>query len=255
VMGADYAGIVPPELLVETKGDQHPTIKAKLFGMRLVIAFETAQNARLNEARIKTLTGEDGLTGRRMREDFWDFIATHKIILCTNHLPKIRDQDHATWRRLAVWPFMQTYWDSDKGETGPPQFKADKTLKVKLQAEYEAILAWLVQSCLDWQQHGIILPDIVRSATNHYKSTQDKLSMFIAERCVTGPQMRVKAGMLWGAFQAWAKGNGEQPGTSTAFGTAMGDGGFKKDAGKRWYLGIDLLPPDSTENESEGPRS
>lgn len=255
VMGADYAGIVPSELLVETKGNQHPTIKAKLFGMRLMIAFETAQDDRLNEARIKTLTGEDGLTGRRMREDFWDFIATHKIILCTNHLPKIRDQDHSTWRRLAVWPFTQTYWDSDKGETGPPQLKADKTLKVKLQAEFEGILAWLVQGCLDWQQHGIIRPDSVRNATNHYKSTQDKLSIFIAERCVTGPQMRVKASTLWGAFQVWAKGNREQPVTSTAFGNAMREGGFEKDDGKRWYLGIDLLSPDSTENESEGPRS
>jgi putative DNA primase/helicase len=143
-MGADYAGIVPAELLVEAKGSQHPTIMATLFGKRLMIAFETAENARLNEARIKTLTGEDGISARRMKEDFWDFIATHKIILCTNHLPKIRGQDKAIWRRFAVWPFMQTYWDSDKGETGPPEFKADKTLKAKLHAEHEGILAWLV---------------------------------------------------------------------------------------------------------------
>src|SRR5262245_61474280 len=85
VLGADYAIPVKPELLMRSRGERHPTEVASLFGKRLAIASESDDGRQLNEGLVKQLTGGDKLQARRMREDFWEFSPTHKIVLQTNH--------------------------------------------------------------------------------------------------------------------------------------------------------------------------
>lgn len=240
VMGQDYAGTVPPELLIETKGDQHPTIKATLHGKRLMIAFETGADARLNEARVKALTGGDPIKARRMGEDFWQFDPTHKLLLCTNHKPTISGQDHAIWRRLVLWPFTQRYWDGDKGESGPPDLKADNDLPTKLRAEFPGILAWLVQGCLAWQHDGLAVPPEVASATVEYRDNEDRLGSFITDRCKLHPEFRAKSTELYGAFKAWSDANGEKVVTATKLTQLLGERGIGRDTGRRWYIGVSL---------------
>ena len=110
-LGKEYAGAVPVELMMESKGAQHPTILADLFRKRLLVAAESAEGGRINEERIKALTGSDPITARRMREDFWQFDPTHKLILVTNHKPEVRGTDHAIWRRLRLVPFAVQFLD------------------------------------------------------------------------------------------------------------------------------------------------
>jgi putative DNA primase/helicase len=239
-IGTDYSGVVPPELLMETHGDQHPTIKADLFGKRLMVAAETKQGGRLNEERLKALSGSDPVKARRMREDFWEFDPTHKLVVMTNHRPEIRGDDDGIWRRLALWPFTVRYWDADKGETGPPEFQADKTLPEKLQAEREGILAWLVAGCLDWQRHGMVMPAAVRAATAEYRSAEDQLGAFLAERCTLNSEFRVKASTLYETFKEWCKANGNRDMNATAFGMALAVRRIRRDDGRRWYLGVAL---------------
>src|SRR5262249_33973270 len=98
LLGDDYAIKAPPDFLMVKTG-AHPTERADLFGKRRVVAVETEAGARLAEALVKDLTGGDLIRARRMREDFWQCAPTHKLILCTNHKPKIRGTDPAIWRR------------------------------------------------------------------------------------------------------------------------------------------------------------
>src|SRR5262245_12321485 len=111
-----------------------------------------------------------------MREDFWEFPPTHKLILCTNHKPKVRGNDHAIWRRLRLVPFVVTFAEEQQ----------DKQLPEKLRAEAEGILAWIVRGCLEWQRQGLGAAGAVDSATREYRSEQDVVSAFIAERCQLG---------------------------------------------------------------------
>ena len=60
-----------------------------------------------------------------MREDFWQFSATHKIWLACNHKPIIRGTDHGIWRRIKLVPFNVVIADKDQ----------DKELVDKLAAE------------------------------------------------------------------------------------------------------------------------
>jgi putative DNA primase/helicase len=70
-IGPDYSMKANADLLMTSRGERHPTEVAGLFGMRLVVASETHQGRRLNEALVKDLTGGEPIRARRMREDFW----------------------------------------------------------------------------------------------------------------------------------------------------------------------------------------
>ena len=240
-LGTDFSAAAPPSLLIEKKTEAHPTELAGLFGKRLVIAQETNHGARLAEATVKLLTGGDIISARRMREDFWTFPPTHKVVLVTNHRPRIVGNDHAIWRRITLVPFARKFWNPDKGETGPAELRQDKTLPVKLKAEAEGILAWMVQGCLEWQRSGLQIPDSVRAATAEYRSEQDTLGRFAETCCIRSNAVRVKFSSLYGELEKWCNDGCDNVPSKRFVGSWLKDNGFKEHTNNgRWYLGIAL---------------
>jgi putative DNA primase/helicase len=255
-LGTDYAGYAPVELLMETRGDQHPTLLADLFGKRFVIAAETEQGRRLNEGRLKVLTGGERIKARRMREDFWEFDPTHKLILVTNHKPEVRGTDHAIWRRLRLVPFKVQFLDPDAPENAGriilDDLRIDRGLPEALRAEREGILAWLVQGCLAWQRDGLRTPAMVHAATAEYRADQDIVGAFVAECCVTGgADYRCRSADLYARFGHWSKAAGEDPMTKKRFGDALTERGIERfQSNGWWYRGLALAQdngPDPSE--------
>jgi putative DNA primase/helicase len=241
-LGPDYCMKAPAELLLERRGEHHPTELAQLFGMRLVVASETHQGRRLNEALIKDLTGGERIRARRMREDFWEFDPTHKIILLTNHKPVITGNDEGIWRRLRLVPFEVTFWNPDEpGDGRPPELRQDKELPGKLDAERQGILAWMVAGCLDWQREGLPLPKKVRAATAEYRGQEDQLAQFLVECCVRGSNdYRVRAHTLYTRYRKWAEDGKEYPYSQRRFGEAMAKRFRKEVSNGTWYVGVAL---------------
>ena len=114
---------------------------------------------------MKELTGGDPIRARRMREDFWQFWPTHKVVLACNHKPTVRGTDNAIWRRIKLVPFKAVI----------PKEQRDRELSVKLQTERSGILAWMMRGCLDWQRNELGEPMAVIAATSDYASEEDKL--------------------------------------------------------------------------------
>mgnify|MGYP002526252423 FL=1 len=85
VLGSEYSMQAPPDLLMVKRADSHPTERADLFRKRFVSAIKTENGCRLAESLIKQLTGGERIRARRMRQDFWEFDPSHKMVLCTNH--------------------------------------------------------------------------------------------------------------------------------------------------------------------------
>jgi putative DNA primase/helicase len=231
VLGEDYAATAMPDLLMARRGEHHPTEIANLYGKRLLVCQETGAGRRLNEPLVKWLTGGDKLKARRMREDFWEFPATYKAILVTNHKPEVRGTDEGTWRRLRLIPFTVTF----------PNDKQDKTRPAKLATEAPGILAWAVRGCLEWQSRGMMTPECVMAATRNYRVEEDTLASFLAECCVRGEGKRCKAGDLYKRFKEWL---GESnPPSQKAFESAMSDKGFERITNNgTWYEGVELRP-------------
>jgi putative DNA primase/helicase len=231
IMGPDYAIAAPPGLLFNKSGEAHPTDKASLFGMRLVVDLESAEGAKLNEALVKQLTGSDRISARRMREDFWTFLPTHTLIIGTNNQPAIHETKNAIWRRLKLVPFTV--------EIPVEEQQAD--LPIRLREEFPGILAWCVRGCLDWQKNKLQTPSVVEDATKEYRSEEDVLGTFLLEECSTIPGLRVKASKLYVKYRKSMEGSGIVAMSQTSFGRSMRKRGYEKlTSNGTWYLGIAL---------------
>jgi putative DNA primase/helicase len=238
VLGNDYAGTAAPGLLLANHGEHHPTELASLHGKRFIESIETEDGRRLNEALLKSLTGGDAITARRMRENFWQFRPTHKLWVAGNHKPTIRGQDLGVWRRIRLIPFTVTI--------APDQ--QDKQLATKLAAEREGILAWAVRGCLAWQQSGLGEPAAVREATKEYRDEQDVIGQFLQETTFEACTAAAKASELYAAYVAWAKRTGEFAVNQRRFGKAMTERGYERYTNNGpWYRGLGLVATDGTD--------
>lgn len=245
IMGSDYAIVAPPGLLFAKHNEGHPTDKASLFGMRLVVDLESAEDARLNEALVKQLTGSDRISARRMREDFWTFLPTHKLILCTNNQPAVSETKSAIWRRLKLVPFAVEI----------PEAEQRTDLPKRLKAEYPGILAWAVRGCVEWVNHGLQTPKVIQDATAEYRAEEDALATFLNQECKRLEGARVKASTLYQRFVDQADRRGPNRMSRQAFGRAMKKKGFTKTLSNgKWYDDLVLLddePGEQHDNHSE----
>jgi putative DNA primase/helicase len=220
-MLGDYGMQAVSDLLLAKRNESHPTERADLFGRRFVATIEVDEGKRMAEALMKQLTGGDKVRARKMRQDFFEFAPTWKILLAVNHKPTIRGTDHAAWRRIKLVPFTETI----------PEHEQDKRLPEKLRAELPGILAWAVRGCCDWQRHGLGEPEEVTGATNTYRTEQDTLAGFLAECCLIHPEARVRTSALLDAYSTWS---GDKP-TPKAFTGRMADKGYASERGTGGY--------------------
>ena len=245
MLGQDYAIRAPRNLIIARKADRHPTLVARLFGCRLAVCSELEEGAALDEALVKDLTGGDVLTARGMREDYWQFRPTHKVVLVTNHKPEIRGTDEGIWRRPRLIPFRAYFWDSenpkDRAKGLPAENRKDPLLMDKLRMELGGILAWAVEGCLAWQREGLGSAAAMTDATVAYRAEQDSLSGFLEEECIVQAEHSVKVSELYGRYLFWCRRSGEEALGQKAFGTALGRRGYQRyTSNGTWYRGLGL---------------
>jgi putative DNA primase/helicase len=169
----DYAKVATADTFMASTFDRHSTELAMLAGCRLVTASETPAGKRWDEVRVKGVTGGEPITARFMRQDNFTYVPQFKLIVAGNHRPTLENVTPAMKRRMHVVPFTVT----------PAQ--VDLQLGEKLKAEWPAILAWMIEGCLAWQQHGLCVPDRVAAATADYFDGQDTVGTWLQECCET----------------------------------------------------------------------
>jgi putative DNA primase/helicase len=126
----DYAIQAVSDLLLQKKSESHPTERADLFGCRLAASIETDEGRRLSEALAKQLSGGDKIRARKLYKDFFQFDATHKIVLGVNHKPRVTGTDHGIWRRIKLVPWSVVI----------PEEEKDRHMAEKLKGEMPGIL-------------------------------------------------------------------------------------------------------------------
>ena len=238
-----------PDLLMADKQRRHPTEQADLFGKRLVVCQETGEGRRFNENLVKQLTGGDGITARRMHEDFWQFNPTHKLWLSTNHKPEIRGTDFAIWRRIRLIPFNVKFTDD-----GPA--RKDPEMEAKLTAELPGILAWAITGCIAWQRDGLKSPAAVADATANYQAEMDVLAAWLGECCIVGKRYEVKAADLYRSYVGWCEQSGEFPEKQRKLGMRLTERGFERFSNNgAWWRGVGLQSDRTERTERTEPEN
>ena len=236
----------PAEMLMQQRhGGGIPNDIARLPGARMVVASEISEGRRLDEAKVKDLTGGDTLVARFMKQEYFEFRPVFKLWMYGNYKPVIRGTDNGIWRRIRLIPFMTTIPDEEK----------DPTLPKKLRAELPGILAWAVRGCLAWQRDGLDVPDAVRDATDSYRAEMDVIGDFLTECCTLRPTASVAATPLYKAYVAWCEVNGERPLPQKQFGQRLDLRGLpSKRTGKAFMRqGVALLAAEQQELVTDDP--
>ena len=216
----DYATVADMGTFITTKSERHPTDIAKLHGARYVTSQETQQGRQWDEAKVKVMTGGDPLTGRFMRQDFFDFDPVFKLNIAGNHMPTIENVDYAMRRRFNLVPFTV--------QIGPEE--VDPVLPEKLRTEGPAILRWMVDGCLEWRHRGLKAPDIVTTTTDAYFDEQDPHQQWMDD-CVqqSSPTAFTTLSDLFASWKNWCLARGiTQLGSSTQLNEKLVSRGYRK---------------------------
>lgn len=202
-MLGDYADTVDVEIFLTSRNDGHggganasPEI-AKLAGIRAAMASETPIGRKMNEAKLKSITGRDDITARFLYGQQFTFTPAVKFVLSSNYLPALRDStDEGVRRRLVIAPFMENLDDV-----------RDIHLKERLQEpdEMAAVLAWCVDGCLKWQEEGLGTPPRrFLQQMGMFYADSDALQQFLDDECYAGTDARASVKDFCDRFAEWS---------------------------------------------------
>jgi len=165
-----YATTMASTVLMATDREQHPTEVAALYGKRLAVMSEIKRGRSVDDDKFKRLAGNDILTARRMREDPWEFKASHKSLLLVNHKPHL-GRDQAVWDRVVIVDFRVRIEN------------VDVKLLDKLKLEEAGILNWLIEGYRKYKIKKLQPPKKIQEATAQYQASEDRLKEFFDFEC------------------------------------------------------------------------
>jgi P4 family phage/plasmid primase-like protien len=179
-----------------------------LRGARNIIMQETAEGQKLDVQRIKAFTGRDKIKGRYLfsRKEI-TFVNTGKIILSTNHKPRISGDDKAMWDRVKLIPFERIFSESERDQDLPGHIMAN---------ESSGVLNWMIEGCLRLKKRGwkFVETAEIAQASAEYRKEEDKMGQFIEENCTfsgttwVGGEASVQAKTIYGKYKEWCEETG-----------------------------------------------
>jgi P4 family phage/plasmid primase-like protien len=204
----EYKGELPLTAVVTQRrtgvGGVAPEILG-LKGKRYAVMQEPRQGDVLNEGILKELTsGHDAIQARGLYSSPITFIPQFKLVVCANVLPEIKAQDHGTWRRIRVVPFLSLFTENpvEDDPFKPYQFKLDSTINEKFDSWKTVFLALLVERVI--QTDGIVVDcETVLKASKEYQQKQDVMSQFVDERIERAPGEWLKQTDVNQTFSTW----------------------------------------------------
>ena len=230
----DYATKIPTEMLMQhTRTSAGPAPDLLLLqGKRLVFCNETKEGQRLDDARLKDLTGGDTIIARPLYSNkHISFSPTHKLVVVGNYHPTVSDDSHGFWRRVVLYPFSVTI----------PQGKQDKRLLEKLISEGPGILNYLLKALKIYFANGLEMPKTLSKATQKYRTEQDVVQQFLDDECVTTPEKTIPKSTLYSKYTLWCSANGLYGVSSNRLSRKLKAKGFKLREDKRTWLGVGAL--------------
>ena len=202
----DYAAEAASDLLVARRewGAAAESALAGLRGSRFVTTIETEQGKRMAEVLVKQLTGEQDITAKFMRQDYFSYQNQAAVWLATNHKPIVQGMDFAIWRRVKLIPFDYQVPDRERLE--------HDEVNRRLRGERDGILRWLVAGLKMYLEDGALTPEpqVIRDATDSYRKEMDSLGEWLEDECVVEEGAWEEYARLRESYVKWCK-NSREP--------------------------------------------
>ena len=204
IISGDYGTTSSVEALLDHRqdGEGATPMIAGLVGKRFAMASEMPEGRKLNESRVKDITGGDAITARTLYGKPFVFTPSHTLWITGNHKPRITGLDLGIWRRLRILPFTATIAEAQR--------KDPRDIEAMFRQEAEAILSWMILGAYLWYQNGLGTCAAVEKATTEYRGEEDIVARFLQQRCVLSPTAQIGKGRLYDLWKEWAEDEGER---------------------------------------------
>jgi putative DNA primase/helicase len=222
-------------LLKQSHASSGPTPELVAFrGMRLSHTSEIPLGAKIDEQRVKLLTGGDTICARGLYVDTINFKPSHSLVMVGNHLPEIRDVSDAMRRRLLLIGFNARISSSQQN----PHLLTD------LKAEGSGVLNWMLDGLKDYLVNDLMVPQSVSDASTEFMEAEDLLGQWLAECCNTGFGLSASRQTVYRSYDVWAEAGGHKKMSQHTLTRRLNERSINQDDGRRNYQGINLKSQD-----------
>ena len=215
-MLGDYAKVAPVGMIC--RGDRQkdaeaasPTL-AGLKGKRFVTMSESNEYGKLDEEKIKQLTGGEEISARALYQSAITYKPQFTLWLSCNDLPMVTDKSLFASQRIKVIEFNRHFRPEEQ----------DTSLKDELTSidAMSGIFMWMVRGYIKYKENGLKMADSLTEVVTKYERDNDLVLQFLEHRCDRVPEDEnnpygekskrtvIKAKDLYNAFKIWAKSEG-----------------------------------------------
>ena len=236
----DFGAIASETALKPRPDHDGPSEKLhQLKGSRMVKLSELSQGSVLNEALVKSITGSDTQSTRKLYGEIEEWKVQYVVWLATNHLPTISSSDEAIWKRVKPINFPGCFVD----ETGHVENPENRDLGRKLAANHgSALLNWIIDGMRDYMRVGLAEPVQIGEWLGQYRDEIDTARQFLkeapdADMIVVDANQWIGVRELYKIYNAWCADAHERPLSFKYFNQRMAANGWlksKKERGVMW---------------------
>jgi len=194
---------------------------AELDGKLLLTSSEINENTVMDDGILKQIVSGDTVEGERKYDHPFTFTPCARIMLATNHLPKLRDVTHAFFRRLVMLRFNRNF----KAE------EMDMNLPAKLKTELAGIFAMAVSGLQALRNRGsFIVPKSSEDAASQYREDSDFFKLFADETLLRagGEHEGMRPVAVYKLYSSWCQAHGIKKETNISLGKYLRRLGFDK---------------------------
>jgi putative DNA primase/helicase len=193
---------------------------AELDGKLLLTSSEINENTVMDDGILKQIVSGDTIEAERKYEHPFTFVPYTRIMLATNHLPKLHDVTHAFFRRLVMLKFNRNFTEDEM----------DLELSAKLKAEMAGIFAMTVRGLQTLQSRGgFIVPSSSEESSKQYREDSDIVRMFADDVLLNDDDNKgVRPASLYDLYRKYCFAYGFKPENNIVLGKRLKQLGFNK---------------------------
>jgi len=192
---------------------------AELDGKLLLTSSEINENTVMDDGILKQIVSGDTVEAERKYEHPFTYIPVARIMLATNHLPKLRDVTHAFFRRLVMLRFNRNFTTDEM----------DMNLHAKLKGELSGIFTMAVTGLRKLRERGqFIDPTSSVEASNEYRENSDFVKLFAVEALQPTDDKGMRPAAVYDLYLKWCKAHGFKAENNITLGKQLKRLGFNK---------------------------
>ena len=204
----EYCKSVSKKVFIKTKQDSSLTPKQEaLKDTRLAMFSESGADNELNDDVLKMASGDDPIRVNPKYQKEYEFTSYAKLLIATNHKPKINVGDAAMVRRVKFTPFMTKFVSNP---SAPNERHADMQLVTRMKTELlNLFFTWVLDGAIKWYKNGLPdkLPAVMQSETECYINECDDIGEFLLDEIEegVGDSIFIYSNAMYQMYMDWSR--------------------------------------------------